>query len=693
MSILRLLAIALGAACLGALSDPSFAKATDGRPSFTRPLKAQSLNTRRQKPRRQFFLFAPRKQELTPQKRDNKSVDKAPKRRLTFARVEPQLRTTVNPQLRKRRFTFFSGSQRRVAVKPQLRKRRLTFAGADPQPSRPKSPDAGFEIYRPVQLVALRKPDLGSQVVPGVMAAAVLQEFREPKSPLMVTEQQRDAIVDFYLTNNFRPLWVGLEGLNDKARRTLALLADAEREGLNPSDYVPPSLGSSVDDASALKGNVGSLARLDIGVTAMALRYAEHIYSGRIVPKRLSGYYDIVPPVLNLGQVLIQLSARTDPDRYLSSLAPTHPAYSAMKASLAAFEKESVQREQEPIPAGERVKPGGQDARVSLVRARMVELGYLPEDDAAMIAEPAAYSLQTGKGEATLDEPLSKALKVFQANHGIKQTGSIDKATVAALNSRPERGNAEKLVLNMERLRWLPRDLGKRHVFVNQASFELRLIDGGDITWSTKVIVGTPDTQTAVFSDQMETVVINPYWGVPQSIIRHEMMPRLARDRRYLDRLGYQVVNERGRLVSSRSVNWWAYKGVIPFGVRQPPGDGNALGRVKFLFPNSHDIYMHDTPAKELFAEPVRAFSHGCVRVESPRELAEHVLDWERERIDDMIATGQNQDIKLSRHIPVHLNYFTAWPDESGKIVFHSDIYNRDTRLDKALNTVALASN
>ena len=404
---------------------------------------------------------------------------------------------------------------------------------------------------------------------------------------------------------------------------------------MNPSDYAPPSLGSSVDDASALKGNIGSLARLDIGVTAMALRYAEHIYSGRIVPKRLSGYYDIVPPVLNLGQALSQLSARADPDRYLSSLAPSHPAYSAMKASLAAFGKESVQREQEPIPAGERVKLGGQDARVSLVRGRMVELGYLPEDDAALIAEPAAYSLHTAKGVPTLDEQLSKALKAFQANHGIKQTGAIDKATVAALNSRPERDDAEKLVLNMERMRWLPRDLGERHVLVNQAAFELRLIDGGDITWSTKVIVGTPATQTAVFSDEMETVVINPYWGVPQSIIRHEMMPRLARDRRYLDRNGYEVVNERGRVVSSRSVNWWAYKRVIPFGVRQPPGDGNALGRVKFLFPNSHDIYMHDTPTKELFAEPVRAFSHGCVRVENPREFAQYVLDWERKRIDE----------------------------------------------------------
>jgi len=171
------------------------------------------------------------------------------------------------------------------------------------------------------------------------------------------------------------------------------------------------------------------------------------------------------------------------------------------------------------------------------------------------------------------------------------------------------------------------------------------------------------------------------------------MMPFLAKDRRYLDRQGFEVVNSKGRIVSSGSVNWWAYGKIIPYAVRQPPGDDNALGRIKFLFPNSHDIYMHDTPTKKLFSEPVRAFSHGCIRVENPRELAEHILDWERKRIDDMIATGRNRNIPLDKHIPVHLNYFTAWPDESGKIVFHSDIYNRDARLDKALHTIALAAN
>jgi murein L,D-transpeptidase YcbB/YkuD len=573
------------------------------------------------------------------------------------------------------------------------RKKRLNFDGFDPQ-GKPPSPDDGFASYQPVKLVALSNPKLDAPKPDQVLASAILHEIRRPETPIRVTAQQRDAVINFYRLNNFKPLWVNSEGLIEKAKRTLLLFAKAEEEGLSPVDYLPPSLGSFGDDVSSKKGDVIALARLDIGLTAMSLRYAEHIHSGRIIPKRLSGYYDIEPPALNRGQTLYELSYRLLPDLYLSSLAPSHPAYSAMKTELAELREKASEEEQEQIPAGERVKPGGRDARVVLIRARMVELGFLSQDNAmAWMLGHAGGNPDTKKHEETLDKDLSKALKAFQAENKFKQTGSIDKATVEALNSKSDRANIQKLAMNMERVRWLPRELGLRHIFVNQAAFELRIVDGERITWSTKVIVGKPETQTAVFSDEMETVVINPYWGVPQSIIRYEMMPYLARDRRYLDREGYEVVNTSGRIVSSASVNWWAYGKNIPFAVRQPPGDDNALGRIKFLFPNSHDIYMHDTPTKKLFSEPLRAFSHGCVRVENPRELAEHVLGWERERIDNMIATGQNRNVPLDKHIPVHLTYFTAWPDASGQIVFYEDVYNRDTRLDKALNSIALAAN
>jgi murein L,D-transpeptidase YcbB/YkuD len=605
-------------------------------------------------------------------------------------------------------FRFFYGDpeffQYRRSFFDKRRKKRLLFEGIDPEPDlsrlpgKPKSPDSGFENYQPVKLVALSNPDLVAPKPDKVLASTIWGELRDRDSSVRVTAKQRDAIINFYRLNTFQPLWVTSEGLTERAKRALALLARADEEGLNPVEYLPPSLGSFSDDGSNLRGNVTALAQLDIGFTAMAVRYAEHLHSGRIIPKKLSGYYDIEPPSLDLGLVLYELSYRSLPDLYLSSLAPSHPAYAAMKASLAEMRAKEGKDVLRPIPQGDVVKRGEQDARVPLVRERLLKLGFLSEEDAMawMLGHPAdeANAVNLEAFEITLDKTLSAALKAFQADHKIKATGRIDKASVAALNARAaDQNHEQKLIMNMERVRWLPRDLGARHIMVNQAAFELRLVDGKDITWSTKVIVGKPETQTFVFSDEMEIVVINPYWGVPQSIIRYEMMPYLARDRGYLDRQGYEVVSPSGKVVSSRSVNWWAYGSKIPYGVRQPPGDDNALGRIKFLFPNSHDIYMHDTPTKKLFAESVRAFSHGCIRVEDPRKFAEYVLGWDRERIDGMIATGENKNIRLDKHIPVYLNYFTAWPDESGKITFYADIYQRDARLDKALNTIAVAAN
>jgi murein L,D-transpeptidase YcbB/YkuD len=188
-------------------------------------------------------------------------------------------------------------------------------------------------------------------------------------------------------------------------------------------------------------------------------------------------------------------------------------------------------------------------------------------------------------------------------------------------------------------------------------------------------------------------VVFNPYWNVPKSIVAHEMLPKLSEDPYYLDDNGYEVLDTQGQRISSSAVDWWSYGETIPFDVRQPPGNGNALGRIKFLFPNSHDIYMHDTPAKNLFAKASRAFSHGCIRVEDPRKLAEYVLGWDQSRIDQAIASGQNADVKLTAPLPVHLNYFTAWPDANGHITYYPDIYKRDARLEKALSTVTIVSN
>jgi L,D-transpeptidase YcbB len=612
---------------------------------------------------------------------------------------EPEVFTPGRKKTNALRFRSLSDEEW-LSAEPQVIAPRKSAASEedifDPEPDqsvgKPKSPDDGFGTYEPPKLVPLNDPSLIAATLLDPMAAAVLRQLREGEAPA-VTEQQRDVIISIYRFNNFKPLWITPQGISERAKSVLSVLAKAEEEGLNAENYAVPRLAAFSDDLSGMMTDLAALASLEIGLTAATVRYAEHLHSGRLVPKQLSGYYDLKPPVLNLAQLLYTLSTHAAPQDYLASLAPPHPAYGEMKAALA--ELRSNQSQEEPVPAGERVKRGERSSRVPIVRKRMLKHGYLTEDGALawMLGHPADELDAVRDHELVLDKELSKALKAFQEERGIKQTGSIDEATVDALNTPAIEQNVAKLVLSMERMRWLPRQLGDRYILVNQPAFELHLVEGERVSWTTKVIIGKPETQTYVFSDQMETVVLNPYWNVPKSIVTQEMLPKLADDPYYLDDKRFEVLNTQGQRVSSASVDWWSYGDTVPFDVRQPPGNDNALGRIKFLFPNSHDIYMHDTPAKKLFAKTTRAFSHGCVRVEDPRRLAEYVLGWERSRIDEAIASGRNEPVKLTTPIPVHLNYFTAWPDANGRVAYHPDIYERDARLEEALGTLTVASN
>ena len=293
--------------------------------------------------------------------------------------------------------------------------------------------------------------------------------------------------------------------------------------------------------------------------------------------------------------------------------------------------------------------------------------------------------------ENTLDADLSAALKKFQKSVKLRQTGSLDAATVKNLNRDTSQKDIQRLVYNMERLRWLPKNLGQRFVFVNQPAYDVQVMDRGNEVWRSKVIVGKPLNQTYAFHDEMETVVFNPSWGVPQSIIVNEYLGKLRRDPSYLDRQGFKVIAPNGKVVRSSSINWAAYGSRPPFGVQQPPGKGNALGELKFLFPNGHDIYMHDTPTKNLFAESTRTFSHGCIRVENPREFAEVVLGWDRDKVDRETDSRKSQSVVLKQKLPVHITYFTAWPDSAGKMSYFNDVYERDEAMDKAFAVLASA--
>lgn len=508
-------------------------------------------------------------------------------------------------------------------------------------------------------------------------SGAVYDALTGSEAALRVLPEIRDAISTSYAERGFRPVWLENGAFSARGKAVLAVLADADAEGLDAAGYLPPSLASYESPVEMLDST--ALSRLDIELTAQALKYARDASGGRFDPKRLSLYHDVVPPRVPSSQSMKLFAWSPFPAEYLRDLHPKHPAYAAMKKALADLRNKTVALPADPIADGPVVKVGKIDDRIEAIRQRLADLGY-------------AQALEASGDPQVFDADLSIQVRLFQKASGVKTSGLIGPQTVAALNNDTGERDTARLLNNIERLRWLPRNLGERHIFVNQPAFEVQVMERGHAIWTSRVIVGRPHTQTNLFHDEMETVVFNPSWGVPPSIIANEYLPKLRRDPGYLDRIGFKVVNASGKVVPSSSVNWSAYGNKVPFGIQQPPGDDNALGDIKFLFPNTHNIYMHDTPNRNLFEKDERAFSHGCVRVQNPRAFASVVLGWDAAKVDEHIATPKSETVRLAKKIPVHLTYFTAWPDpETGEIRYFNDIYGRDKTMETARSGLNLA--
>ena len=549
----------------------------------------------------------------------------------------------------------------------------------DPEPIPGKG--MGNLTYIGPKQVPLSDPAFSKLIAEGIQNQAILAALSNPKAIVRVPQEERQPILDLYSSAGFKPLWLDGNAPSERAKTVLAFAAKTFEDGLEPLAYLPRGLSSFDNIAEQLSADPQELAQFDISMTAATLKLAREISSGQFEPNRLSRYNDIAPERVDVGQVLKVMAWTPFPEAYLNNLMPKHEAYGLMKAELAKLRASRIKPAYEKIAEGKSVKAGGSDPRILVIRDRMQAMGFLDGEEAAV--EPELSN--------KLDADLSAALKKFQKSAKLRQTGALDMATVKNLNRDTSQRDIQRLVYNMERLRWLPKNLGSRYVFANAPAFEVRVMDRGNEVWRSKVIVGLPMAQTAAFHDEMETVVFNPSWGVPQSIIVNEYLGKLRRDPSYLDRQGFKVIAPNGKVVPSSSINWAAYGDRPPFGVQQPPGKGNALGKLKFLFPNSHAIYMHDTPTKNLFSESVRAFSHGCVRVQNPQEFASILLGWDRARVDKEIDSGKSQPTTLKQKIPVHLTYFTAWPDSSGKISYFNDVYERDAAMEKALTAMTAA--
>lgn len=470
----------------------------------------------------------------------------------------------------------------------------------------------------------------------------------------------------FYGARHFEPLWLtedagGKIAYSENAEKIIGVFRKAYLSGLEPADYLTA-------DIDLGKAGVGpdDMARLETAFSAAALRYAQDAYGGRLDPRAVSGYITIRPPRLDEAETLMQLTAAADPAEFLHSLEPVHREYVALKSALAKF-YDGTAEEPVVIPDGRTLRPGMADSRVPLMRER---LGLTAPEDAGLAD--------------IYDDALVAAIEEFQEDLGLVVDGITGPATVAALNGGSATSKGD-ILANMERWRWMPRDLGDFNVMVNVPEFRLAVTQNGEVVHTTRVVVGKPSNQTPIFSDEIEHIVVNPYWNVPSSIAVNEIAPQLQVNPGYIAHNNMELLYG-GQVIDAASVDWSATS-VEQFRIRQRPGAGNALGSVKFLFPNQHDVYLHDTPSKYLFDRSYRAFSHGCVRVQNPWEFAQALL---REEPKVTLAGleaqrgGNERWNNLGRHVPVHITYFTLRVDADGAIRSYGDVYGHNAKI-KAL--------
>ncbi len=484
-----------------------------------------------------------------------------------------------------------------------------------------------------------------------------------------------DALAAYYQQNHGF-IWVSGYGPNSRAGEALRVLGEAGSYGLSPAEYVV-SVPAAGFDMSNMNQRLSDLIRFEMSLSARVLRYVRDAYRGRIDPNRISGYHDFPEKPIDLAGVLNTLAHTQDVRAYMESRHPQNPQYQALRVEL-----EALEASEETIVTVDPkllLKPGESSPELpkllTLIKPRL---------DPVMQVEDIAVIDQFATSESYVPE-LVPVIKAAQQVAGLGADGVIGPRTVAAFSGSSKADRIAKVIYALEELRWHPSDLGSPRVFINEPAFTASYIEGENEVLTMRAVVGKPTNQTSFFYDEIEQVDYNPYWGVPQSIIVNEMLPRLRSDPGYLDRAGYEVTDSKGRRVPSASVNWGAYGTNIPYGVRQSPSEANALGELKILFPNKHAIYMHDTPQKALFDRDMRAFSHGCVRLQNPRGMAAAVLGTSVDYVADKLAQGHSSE-KVTRKIPVYVAYFTAWPDSTGKVSYFADVYDRDTRLQTAMD-------
>ena len=491
----------------------------------------------------------------------------------------------------------------------------------------------------------------------------------------------RTAVAAFYADRS-APIWVTPNGFTPRARHAMAEIAKADDWGLEARAFDLPQLPSGSPPVPAL-------ADAEVALSLAVLKYARHARGGRLDPTQISRNIDQKPPLRDPKEVMDTVATTDAPGDYLRNLHPKHPQFQLLRQALLKARGESSQPQETNeatgrIPNGPTLKLGMRHPDVALLRRRL--------------------ELSGGSEEELYDKDVQDAVKAFQRKSGLQASGSLNNSTRSALSggsgTPPSRGSdVQRIVLNMERWRWMPEHLGQFYVWNNVPEFQSRVLKNGRMVHQTKIVVGKPDTPTAIFSADMRYIVFGPEWGVPDSIKVKEILPYLrpssdglfgwggGTDTRVLERHNLRVIYN-GRPVNASQVDWQRVD-IRRFTFIQPPGPSNVLGAIKFRFPNRHDIYMHDTPQRNLFEQSNRAFSHGCMRTQNPQRLAEILLEedkgWSAGHVRELYARGGNNEVTLTKHIPVHTTYFTATVGEDGRLQTFGDLYGHDQRLASAL--------
>jgi L,D-transpeptidase YcbB len=542
------------------------------------------------------------------------------------------------------------------------------FAGCTRRDSKNAGKVENPQTWAPEKLTSV-------QGVPATEIEALIQKkLNGPRLP-RIDDDQWGHTKRLYKLYGGNPLWLTSSGLHKTRTKAItnAILA-ANADGMRLDDY---PIGDLADVIGALRQTktptAEQLASADLLLSASYVALGEDLLTGQVDPRTIQQSWYVNPEEENVDSALVRNLRYEQLDRALATMRPTDDDYAALSKQLQTYREIVAKGGWPKIPETKLVKPGESTnaAVLAAVRNRLAVEGLVASGSTTSTSPPA----QSGQASAgnVYDHDLAGAVATFQSRHSINADSALGKETIDAMNV-PAEFRLGQVAGNMERWRWLPRSFGSRYIFVNVPAFKLEAYDSGQKVLEMKVIVGQEyeDKATPVFADSMETVVFRPYWNVPPSIAAKEIFPKGPG---YLERENMEVYRENGQTM-----------------VRQRPGAKNALGYVKFLFPNDFNIYLHDTPNHELFNKDVRAFSHGCIRLEKPAELAQWVLGWPADRVDEAMKSGpDNRAVKLPRKIPVYIVYSTTFIN-SGQLYFGNDLYHRDDKLVPVVMTGALPS-